>query len=134
MSKPKSSHRVFSRAFKLGIVNRMLAGEKVRAFPSGRVVADLDRRLAQIDRAIEEAAKRGKTNTALSAMEGQRRARAGLASERNEAAATLFGPPSRRNAPPWPPKASKSRPRPRLSATWRNCSAPTPTARRLSGG
>jgi len=30
MSKPKSSHRVFSRAFKLGIVNRMLAGEKVR--------------------------------------------------------------------------------------------------------
>jgi transposase-like protein len=31
MSKPKSSHRVFSRAFKLGIVNRILAGEKVRA-------------------------------------------------------------------------------------------------------
>src|SRR5258706_13655783 len=31
MSKPKSSHRVFSRAFKLGIVNRMLAGEKMRA-------------------------------------------------------------------------------------------------------
>jgi transposase-like protein len=31
MSKPKSSHRVFSRAFKLGIVNRMLAGEKVSA-------------------------------------------------------------------------------------------------------
>jgi len=31
MSKPKSSHRVFSRAFKLGIVNRMLGGEKVRA-------------------------------------------------------------------------------------------------------
>jgi hypothetical protein len=53
------------------------------AFPSGRVVADLDRRLAQIDRAIEEAAKRGKTNTALSAMEGQRRARARLMDERN---------------------------------------------------
>jgi transposase len=31
MSKPKSSHRVFSRAFKLGIVNRMLAGEQVSA-------------------------------------------------------------------------------------------------------
>ena len=31
MSKSKSSHRVFSRAFKLGIVNRMLAGEKVLA-------------------------------------------------------------------------------------------------------
>ncbi len=52
-------------------------------------VADLDRRLGQIDSAIEEAAKRGKTNTALSAMEGQRQARAGLASERNEAAGAL---------------------------------------------
>ena len=28
---PKAVDRVFSRAFKLGIVNRMLAGEKVRA-------------------------------------------------------------------------------------------------------
>src|SRR5258708_30169672 len=38
-----------------------------------------------------------------------------------------------RNARVWPPRAgrlSKTRP----SATWRNCSAPTPTARRLSGG
>jgi hypothetical protein len=52
-------------------------------------VADLDRRLGQIDVAVEEAAKRGKTNAALSAMEAQRRARAGLASERNEAAGTL---------------------------------------------
>jgi transposase-like protein len=31
MSKPKSRHRVFSRAFKLGIIDRMLAGEKVSA-------------------------------------------------------------------------------------------------------
>jgi hypothetical protein len=54
-----------------------------------RNVADLDRRLGQIDSAIEEAAKRGRTNAALSAMETQRRARAGLASERNEAAGTL---------------------------------------------
>jgi hypothetical protein len=53
-------------------------------------VADFDWRLGQIDSAIEEAAKRGKTNTALSAMEGQRRARAGLTSERNEAAATAL--------------------------------------------
>jgi hypothetical protein len=50
-------------------------------------VADIDRRLGQIDQAVEEAAKRGRTNTALSAMEGQRKARAGLAGERNEAAA-----------------------------------------------
>ena len=31
MSKPKSSHRVFGRAFKIGIVRRMLAGENVTA-------------------------------------------------------------------------------------------------------
>jgi hypothetical protein len=54
---------------------------------AAHTVADLDRCLGQIDSAIEEAAKRGKTNTALWAMEGQRRARAGLTSERNEAAA-----------------------------------------------
>jgi transposase-like protein len=29
MSKPKSSHRVFSREFKVGIIRRMLAGENV---------------------------------------------------------------------------------------------------------
>ncbi len=52
-------------------------------------VADLDRRLGQIDSAIEEAAKRGKTNTALSAMETQRQSRAGLAGEREKAAGTL---------------------------------------------
>jgi hypothetical protein len=56
---------------------------------AAHTVADLDRRLGQIDQAVEEAAKRGKTNTALAAMEGQRRARAGLAGERNEAASTL---------------------------------------------
>lgn len=53
------------------------------------VVADLDRRLSQIDSAVEEAAKRGKTAAALSAIEGQRRSRAALAGERNEAASTL---------------------------------------------
>jgi hypothetical protein len=49
-------------------------------------VADLDRPLGRIDTAIEEAAQRGKTNTALSATDGQRKASAGLASERNETA------------------------------------------------
>jgi hypothetical protein len=53
------------------------------------VVADLDRRLGQIDSAIEEAAKHGKTNTALSAIEGQRSARAGLVEERKREATTL---------------------------------------------
>ncbi len=34
MSKRKSSHRVFSREFKVGIVRRMLAGENVSALGS----------------------------------------------------------------------------------------------------
>ena len=52
-------------------------------------VADIDRRLNQVDVAIEEAAKRGKTNAALSAIEGQRKARAGLVDERKREAGTL---------------------------------------------
>ena len=56
---------------------------------AAHTVADLDRRLGQIDSAIEEAAKRGKTNTALSAMEAQRRVRASLVDERNREAGTL---------------------------------------------
>lgn len=53
------------------------------------VLADVDRRLGQIDAAIEEATKRGKTNTALAAIESQRRTRAGLQDERKREAAAL---------------------------------------------
>jgi hypothetical protein len=52
-------------------------------------VADLDRRLGQIDTAIEEAARRGKTSAALAAIEGQRKARAGLVDERKREAGAL---------------------------------------------
>jgi hypothetical protein len=52
-------------------------------------LADVERRLGQIDTAIETAAKRGKTNTALTAMEGQRRARAALVEERDRAAGAM---------------------------------------------
>jgi hypothetical protein len=52
-------------------------------------VADIDRRLGQIDTAIEEAAKHGKTSTALTAIEGQHRTRAGLVEERKREATTL---------------------------------------------
>jgi hypothetical protein len=53
------------------------------------VVADLDARVSQIDHAVEEAARRGKTNAALSAIEGQRKARAGLVDERKREAGAL---------------------------------------------
>jgi hypothetical protein len=52
-------------------------------------VVDLDRRLGQIDVAIEEAAKRGRTNAVLSAIEGQRKARSSLVDERKREAGTL---------------------------------------------
>jgi hypothetical protein len=52
-------------------------------------VADLDRRIGQIDTAIETAAKKGKTSTALSAMDSQSRARGTLAGEREKAAGAL---------------------------------------------
>ncbi len=52
-------------------------------------VADLDRRLGQIDTAIEEAAKRGRTTTALAAIEGQRKARAELAGQRQRESVAL---------------------------------------------
>jgi hypothetical protein len=65
---------------------------------AGHNVADLDRRFGQIDLAIETAATRGKTNTALSAIEGQRKARAGLASERQREGVTLAELKSQRAA------------------------------------
>src|SRR6266436_4787516 len=56
---------------------------------AAHTVADLDRRLGQIDSAIEEAAKRGRTTTALAAMEGQRKARAELAGQRQREGVVL---------------------------------------------
>jgi hypothetical protein len=52
-------------------------------------VADLDRRLDQIDTAIEEATKRGRTNTALSAIAEQRKARKALSGQRQREGAAL---------------------------------------------
>lgn len=52
-------------------------------------VADLDRRLSQIDSAIEKATEKGRTTAAMKLAEDQRRARAGLVEERKREAATL---------------------------------------------
>ncbi len=52
---------------------------------AAHMVDDLDRRLGQIDQAVEESAKRGRTNIALSALEGS----AALAGERAKPASAL---------------------------------------------
>jgi hypothetical protein len=56
---------------------------------ANHAVADLDRRLNQVDVAIEEAAKRGKTSTALSAIEGQRKSREALSGQRQREGTVL---------------------------------------------
>jgi hypothetical protein len=61
-------------------------------------VADLDARVSQIDAAIAEATRRGKTNAALSAIEGQRKAREALAGQRQREASTLADLKSERAA------------------------------------
>jgi hypothetical protein len=52
-------------------------------------VADLDRRLGQIDTTIEEAVRRGRTSTALSAIEGQRKSREALSGQRQREGVVL---------------------------------------------
>ena len=55
------------------------------------VVADLDRRLSQIDRAIETATSRGRTTSAMALADQQRKTRASLVDERRREAQTLAG-------------------------------------------
>jgi hypothetical protein len=55
-------------------------------------VADLDRRLAQIDTAVEKATEKGRTTAAMKLADDQRRARGSLVDERNREAGTLWRP------------------------------------------
>jgi hypothetical protein len=95
-------------------------------------VADLDRRLGQIDFAIEEAAKRGRTTTALTAIAAQRKSREALVEQRRAEASTLADLRAERSA--LGAKGRRSRPRPRPSATSPSSSAPPPTASERYGG
>jgi hypothetical protein len=61
-------------------------------------VADLDRRLGQIDSAIEEAAKRGRTTIALTAFAAQRKSREALVEQRRAEASTLADLKAERSA------------------------------------
>ncbi len=54
-------------------------------------IADLEKRLGQIDGAVAEATKRGRTKGAMQLAEDQRRARGALAGERDRAAQELAG-------------------------------------------
>ena len=52
-------------------------------------MADLDRRLNQVDSTIEEAARRGKTTAVLIVMDSQRRSREALSGQRQREAGIL---------------------------------------------
>jgi hypothetical protein len=80
---------VGSRSQTATLIETQDAALSARIELAAHSVADLDRRLDQIDTAIEEAGKRGKTNVALSAIEGQRKGRASLADERKREAGIL---------------------------------------------
>jgi hypothetical protein len=99
---------------------------------TSHAVSDLDARVAQIDAAIAEATRRGRTTGAMALMEGQRRSRAGLAS--SGVRPRVLWQPSRPNAPQWPPEGVRSRPRPHRSATSPSSSARTRTVSGRSDG
>src|SRR5258708_12400434 len=75
---------------------------------AAHTVADLDRRLGQIDSTIEEAAKRGRTTTALTAIEAARKTRdVRLRHSANVKVRPLQT--SKPSASPWSPRDSRSR-------------------------
>src|SRR5215831_21245777 len=55
-----------------------------------QALADLDRRIAQIDGAVEKATAKGRTSAATALADQQRQARRSLTDERNKAAAALW--------------------------------------------
>lgn len=60
-----------------------------RVGPQTQIVTDLDRRIGQIDGAIEESTRRGRTTSAMAMAEHQQRARAELAATRQREARAL---------------------------------------------
>ena len=65
------------------------ADTEARISVQASVVADLDRRIAQIDSAVEKATDRGRTAVAMKLADEQRKARADLAGQRIREAKTL---------------------------------------------
>ncbi len=80
--------RLASRKHPVRMCSMGSAAYNWNGFYASRIDAQqhtVDRRLAQIDGAIEESTRRGKTKTAMAAMEGQQRARSSLVDERDRA-------------------------------------------------
>jgi hypothetical protein len=108
------------------------AGLEAKIDIQAHKIADLDRRLGQIDSTVEETGKRGRTNAAISVMEGQNRPRAALVDERNREAGNLAAVKAERASVAAQGKRIETEAHP--SAMSPSSSGSTPTARRRSGG
>jgi len=82
------AHIAHALAGDLAVAGRA-ADVEARLVVQGGVVADLDHRIAQIDMAVEEAARRGRSVSAMSLAADQHRNRAGLVAVRQREATAL---------------------------------------------
>jgi hypothetical protein len=80
---------VGDRGAATSLVETQTATLAARIDVQAHTVADLDRRLGQIDSAIEKATEKGRTTAAMKLADDQRKARAGLVEERKREAGTL---------------------------------------------
>jgi hypothetical protein len=80
------SAHVGKAALTAGAHNMQIADLDARLEAAGAKVTDLDRQISAIDGVISGAAARGRANTALAAMEGQKQVRAALVAQRQAAA------------------------------------------------
>jgi hypothetical protein len=83
------AHHVGEHGAATSAIESQNAALAARVDAQAHAVTDLDARVAQIDATIAEATRRGRTNTALAAMEAQKKARAGLVEERKREAGAL---------------------------------------------
>ena len=71
------------------VVSSRAADVDARIQVQAGIVADIDRRIAQIDTAVDQATARGRTNSAMALAEQQRKARADLVAQRTNEAKAL---------------------------------------------
>ncbi len=82
------AHIASALAGDLAVAGRSADTEARLSMQAG-VVADLDRRIAQIDRAVETATSKGRTGSAMALADQQRKTRADLVAQRTNEARTL---------------------------------------------
>jgi hypothetical protein len=82
------AHIASALAGDLAVAGRS-ADREARLSMQGAVVADLDRRIAQIDRAVETATSKGRTGSAMALADQQRKTRGELVAQRTSEAETL---------------------------------------------